>query len=76
MGDETRHNDHQPDDYDSSIEISNSCRKFYFDHVKTTEEFKKAVKRSRRCSDKPNGTVKSRLEASMDKLRNEMVRLL
>ena len=75
MGDECEARDHHTDDYDSSIEISNTCRKFYFHHVKTTEEFKKTVQRSRCCSDRRNGAKRSRLEVAMDTLRNEMVSL-
>ena len=73
MGDEDCHQDHVQDHHSAAIELSNSCRKFYFNHVKTTEEFKKSVSRSRRHASKPNGTVKSRLDAAMDKLRTEMV---
>lgn len=76
MGDEDCHQDHIQDHHSAAIELSNSCRKFYFNHVKTTEEFKKSVCRSRRRASKPNGTVKSRLDAAMDKLRTEMAELM
>ena len=70
MGDE--HQDH----YSASIDLSNNCRKFYFNHLKTTEEFKKSVNLSRRrSSGQLNGTVKSRLDNAMEKLRTQMVRV-
>ena len=68
MGDE--HQDH----YSAAIDLSNNCRRFYYNHMKTTEEFKRSVSRSRTDgAGRPNGTMKSRLDSAMDKLRTEMV---
>ncbi|XP_069128495.1 uncharacterized protein [Argopecten irradians] len=58
------------DDYTASIELSNSCREFYFSRQKSTEELKESV--SLDDSKKP----KSFMDEAMATLRKEMANLM
>ncbi|OWF38133.1 uncharacterized protein LOC110466652 [Mizuhopecten yessoensis] len=59
------------DAYTASIDLSNSCREFYFSRQRSTEEFKDNV-----CRDSHSTKPKSFMDDAMATLRKEMANLM
>ncbi|KAK3609915.1 hypothetical protein CHS0354_036684 [Potamilus streckersoni] len=65
------------DDYEAAINLSNSCREFYFNRVKATAEFKQLVhRRTQRQPGQSREGTKTSLDRAMERLRNEMAELM
>ncbi|WAR24320.1 hypothetical protein MAR_037989 [Mya arenaria] len=66
------------DPHTAAIDLSNNCRKFYFNHIKSAEAIKKAVRAAKhnRAREKMEGHKCSTLDTAMDRLRAEMADLM
>lgn len=63
------------DPYTAGIDLSNKCRKFYFNHLKSLETVKQAVRTAKhnRALEKMEGKPSSSLDNALQRLHAEMV---
>ncbi|KAL4235900.1 hypothetical protein ACF0H5_004290 [Mactra antiquata] len=66
------------DPHTAAIDLSNNCRQFYFNHLKSAEAIKQSVRAAKhnRAREKMEGRPGSSLDNAMDRLRSEMADLM